>query len=407
MRFLHAADIHLDSPLGGMGRRDPDLARLTGECTRKAFINVIDLAIAQQVDFVVIAGDLYDTEHKNFETGLFFAEQMRLLARPCVMIHGNHDSAESQITRALHPPPNVTVLPSHKPGTKLLPEAGAAIHGQSFAARAETNDLAAHYPARAPGLFNIGLLHSSVENPGEHAAYAPCRVETLVSKGYDYWALGHIHTRRTLEERPHIHFPGNPQGRHVRETGSRGVTVVDMADGAAPTLTYYATDVLRWSVCRVDVSGVESIAELVFRVRHALAAERLTAEGRPLIVRIILKGATALHAELLARPAKVDSECLAAARSVGGDVHVECVKLETRPPEQGETDLAGLRQAVLEAMAEPGLIEALLKDFADLDSRIPSEAEPDVPRTRDAVAALQDDAWSIIRHALRGPDPAA
>ena len=88
-------------------------------------------------------------------------------------------------------------------------------------------------------------------------------------------------------------------------------------------------------------------------------------------------------------------------------MHVECVKLETWPPEQDETDLAGLKQAVLEAMAEPGLVETLLRDFADLDSRIPPEAEPDVPRTANAVAALQDDAWSIIRHALRGPDPAA
>ena len=108
MRFIHAADIHLDSPLAGMAQRHPVLALLVATCTRDAFTNLVDHATGQEADFLLIAGDLYDAEHKNYETGLFFAREMQRLARPCILIHGNHDSA-SQITKSLHHPPNVTI----------------------------------------------------------------------------------------------------------------------------------------------------------------------------------------------------------------------------------------------------------------------------------------------------------
>jgi hypothetical protein len=408
MRFLHAADIHLDSPQAGMTRRDPELARLTASSTRDAFGNLVDAAIANDVAFLLIAGDLYDTEQRNYETGLFFAREMQRLGRPCIMIHGNHDSA-AQITKSLQPPPNVTVLPTRKPGQVGLAEHGVVIHGQSFAAQAEADDLAARYPDPVPGAFNIGLLHSSVEDPGEHARYAPCRVETLVNKNYGYWALGHIHTRATLHEHPHIHFPGNTQGRHVRETGPRGATLVDVADGIVQSLTPVATDVLRWAVLRLDISGVETLAELAARLRFALAEARLAAEGRPLIARVVLTGATLLHAALLAQPGLIDAECRAAAEAAGPDVHIERAKLQTRPA-GGAADFGALEEAVRAALADPGLVAGLLTDFARLGAAIPSGASAEVPHTEAGLAALQDDAWSLIRHALEegGPgNPAA
>jgi exonuclease SbcD len=401
MRFLHAADIHLDSPLAGMTRRDPALGRLTATCTRQAFSNLVDTAIANDAAFLLIAGDLYDTEQKNYETGLFFAAEMRRLGRPCVMIHGNHDSA-SQITRSLQPPPNVTILPSRAPGMKELPEFGVVVHGQSFAGRAEADDLAARYRPPVAGAFNIGLLHSSVEDPGDHARYAPCRLETLVNKDYGYWALGHIHTRAILHERPWVHFPGNTQGRNVRETGSRGASLVEVEEGAVRSLRHIATDVLRWAVLRLDVSDTAEMGDLAARIRFELAAARLTAEGRPLIVRIVLEGATPLHAALLSSPMAIDAECRAAAAATGDDVHIERVKLQTRPAEGGSTDLAALEQAVRSALAEPGLAESLLKDFERLGAVVPAGAVTDVPRTPEALLALQDDAWSVIRHALTG-----
>ena len=389
---------YLDSPMAGIARRDARLAELTRDCTRQAFTNLIDLAITQDVDFVLIAGDLYDAEWKDYGTGLFFTAEMRRLGRPCLVILGNHDSASS-ITKSLQPPPNVTVFSSRAPGVVELREHGVAVHGQSFPNRAVPEDLAARYRPPVPGLFNIGLLHSSVEDPGEHATYAPCRVETLVNKGYDYWALGHIHTRATLHERPHIHFPGNPQGRHVKETGSRGATIVDVRDGQV-TLTHHATDVLRWASIMVDAGGAEDMADLAVRLRFALLTARQDAE-KMLIVRVTVTGVTALHAALIADPAAIEAECRNAAAVAGDDVHVERVRIATSPVATAEADTAALEAAFRAALLEPGLVEALLKDFTRLDAALPDGTTVAAPRTAADLALLENDAWQLVQHALR------
>ena len=400
MRFIHAADIHLDSPLAGMAQRHPDLARLVTTCTRDAFSNLVDQAIALEADFMLIAGDLYDAEHKNYETGLFFAREMQRLGRPCIVIHGNHDSA-SQITKSLHHPPNVTILPSRKPDTVVLEQHAVAIHGQSFQGRAEADELAGSYPARVEGAFNIGLLHSSMEDPGHHARYAPCRLETLVARNYDYWALGHVHTRADLHEAPWVHFPGNTQGRHVRETGPRGATLVEVGDDRrVASLTFLPTDVLRWAVATVDATAIDTVEALVALVRFELDAATRHAEGRPVIVRVLLEGATPLHAALVADPAGIDAQCRAAAAAVSPDVHVERVKLRTTPVGTASSDLAALEGAVRAALADPLLVAGLLRDFERLRNTLPIDAQ--VPTSEDALADLQDDAWEIIRHALNG-----
>lgn len=396
---MHAADIHLDSPMAGIAQRDPALAELTYDCIRRAFSNLVDQAVAEDVAFLLIAGDLYDDSWKHYETGLFFAAEMRRLDRPCLMIHGNHDSV-SQITRSLQPPPNVSIFSSRAPDVIQLRDHGVAVHGQSFPARAVPEDLAAGYRAPLPGLFNIGLLHSSVENPGDHDLYAPCRLDTLVNKGYQYWALGHIHTRATLHERPWVHFPGNPQGRHVRETGSRGATLVEVHESEVVSLTHVATDVLRWAALPVDVAGVEHKNDLAVMLRFALDVARREAEGRPLIARVTLHGATTLHSSLVANPAEIEAECRNAAAAIGHDLYIEKVRIVTRPVEGEATDLSALEQAFRAASAEPSLTDTLLKDFARLNAVVPAGAQTDVPRTADALHQLQDDAWHLVRHAL-------
>jgi DNA repair protein SbcD/Mre11 len=238
---------------------------------RRALENLVELAIAEKAAFVLLVGDLYDGDWKDYNTGLFFAAQMARLREANIrvfLVAGNHD-ADSQITRHLRLPDNVTIFPTQAPERQVLADFDVALYGQGFHTRAVTNDLSAAYPQPDPTLLNIGLLHTSVDGREGHEPYAPCTVDCLRSKGYDYWALGHVHKRETLHEDPWILFPGNTQGRHVRETGPKGCLLVTVRDGRAlPEFRELA--VLRWPVCEVDVSGATTAEEALDRVRHAL-----------------------------------------------------------------------------------------------------------------------------------------
>ena len=409
MKFLHAADIHLDSALAGIRRFDSIPAHVTRDCTRRALASAIDLAVTEDVAFVIIAGDLYDADWKDFSTGLWFAGEMRRLGKPCFLVRGNHDAA-SVISRTLEPPPNVHVFSALKTETKLLDEFGVAIHGRSFPNRAVPEDLSLTYPPPVPGKLNIGVLHTSADDPGEHASYAPCSVAALVSKGYDYWALGHIHQRRVLHERPFVVFSGNIQGRHPNETGAKGVMLVEARDGRiVGEPEFHATDVLRWAQISVDATGADSIADIAARARLALAAAHGEAEGRALIVRVTLTGATARHAAMLADPETLDAECRNAAAAVSGDLFIERVRLRTRLPDaRAASDLDAVAQLAapfLAGLDDPALQAQLLDDFRALAGqipRLPGRAAPALPQTVDDLKALAPEAWQMVAQALAG-----
>jgi DNA repair protein SbcD/Mre11 len=403
MKFLHIADVHLDSPLKGLRHRAAVPPDVLQDCTRRAFENAIDLAITEAVDFVLIAGDLYDADWKDFSTALFFIRQMRRLDCPCIMVRGNHD-AQSVITRDLEPPPNVRVLSSRHADTWQDDALGVAVHGRSFPNRAVPEDLSLSYPPPRAGLFNIGLLHTSAEDRGAHETYAPCTVQGLVAKGYDYWALGHIHARAILHERPPVVFPGNTQGRHVRETGSKGCTLVTVEERRVVALEHRATDVLRWDLAEVDLDGTQSRAEFAERMRFAIAARQGEAEGRPLIMRVRLVGRTSLHAALVADPAQADADARNAAAAVGGDIHIEQVRVATRPvSETAEDVLATLRGAFVAALEDAGLQAELLGEIQALLGQIPyvqGRTLPELPADASGLRDLAPDAWDIVARIL-------
>lgn len=227
-KFLHTADLHLDSPLVGLARYPGAPAEQLRAATRQALVALVDLAVREEISFVLIAGDLYDGDWKDYNTGLFFAHQMSRLNKSGIRVYivaGNHDAA-SQMTRTLRLPENVTIFPIRRPCTEVLNDLRVALHGQGFPTSAVTADLAAGYPPALPHLFNIGVLHTSVTGRPGHETYAPCTLEGLLSKGYQYWALGHVHQREVLHQDPWVVFPGNLQGRHIRETGPKGCALV-------------------------------------------------------------------------------------------------------------------------------------------------------------------------------------
>ena len=286
-RFLHAADIHLDSPLHGLSRYEGLPEDDIRGATRAAFDNLVQRAIDEDVDFVVIAGDLFDGEWKDMSTGLYFARAMGRLDRaeiPVFLLAGNHDAA-SVITRSIPWPPNVRLFSARRPETHLLAELQVAVHGQSFSTPAVTDNLVPSYPAAAEHHFNIGMLHTALAGRKGHADYAPCSLDDLKAKQYDYWALGHVHQHEIVCEAPHVVFPGNIQGRTIRETGPKGAVIVTVEDGQVSSIDRLDLDVIRWLAVDIDCTDVpaDSIAE---RMRSALLeAWQHGGDGLPLVTR--------------------------------------------------------------------------------------------------------------------------
>lgn len=297
-RFVHTADLHLDAPLRAIALRDPDLARQVGTASRMAFSRIVDLCIAESVAFLVIAGDLWDGAHSSTKTPRFLKQELLRLKTAgigCFVIRGNHDAMARQ-TGELDPPDNTTLFGA-RAGTVDLDVAGhrVAVHGLSFRDPHAPESLLDRYPAPRAGAFNIGLMHTSLNGSRDHDPYAPCAVADLDGHGYDYWALGHIHRRAQRVGRATIVMPGIPQGRDIGEDGTATVTLVDVADDNAITLTQRSVASLRFDRVAVDCAGLTDWADLLAALERAIAAAgRADRDAEHLVIRPTLHGATAL-----------------------------------------------------------------------------------------------------------------
>ncbi len=397
--FLHAADIHLDSPLAGLSRYDGVPADDIRRAPRAAFDRLIEAAIERRVDFVIIAGDLYDGDWKDMGTGLYFSAAMGRLARagiPVFLLAGNHDAA-SVITRALPPPEGVKTFGHKRAQTHLIPDLGVAIHGRSFADRAVTENLAKTYPDPVPGHFNIGVLHTALAGHAEHEPYAPCTVDELIARGYDYWALGHVHEYACAATAPPIVFPGNIQGRSIREPGPRGAVIVTVEDGE-PRIERLFLDVVRWTVAEVDAAPHGSLDALHAAIRATLrrAWDEQSAE-RPLIVRLTITGPTALHFTLQDRAATLRDDTRALAAEISPSLWLEKLRLRTQAPAQQTRD--DPETALLLPEPDEALRAALAADFAKFLNTIPPQEEGSL--VRQAAAGNWDAIIESARDALR------
>ena len=382
MKFVHAADIHLDSPLRGLERYEGAPVERIRRATRDALENLVALCLEEQAELLLIAGDLYDGNWRDYGTGLYFVSQMARLragGTQVVLLRGNHDAA-SQITRSLPLPSFVKELDPRRPETCVFEGFGVAVHGQSFATKAVTQDLAAGYPQALPSLLNIGLLHTSAGGREGHENYAPCSLSTLESKGYEYWALGHVHQREILREDPWVIFSGNLQGRHARETGAKGATLVTVDGGRITAVEHRALDVVRWCVCELDVSRAASSDDVIDLVRAALERATIDADGRAVAARVVISGASPAHASLQRDPEQVINAIRAVANDVGsGEVWVEKVSIGTRITNDfaeiaARDDAIGQLARQLRALRtdDQGL-RALAEDLSELRVKLPLE----------------------------------
>ncbi|MBW1979912.1 MAG: DNA repair exonuclease [Deltaproteobacteria bacterium] len=301
--FLHTADLHLDSPFHGLQQIDSRMARLLRESTFQAFDNVLDLALRREVDFVLVAGDVYDGRDRSLRAQLKFNSGLQQLAAAGIrsfVCHGNHDPLDGW-SASLQWPSEVYVFGPHLESV-VVPVAGeplVRIHGISYPHSQIDRSFGLGFRRMGREPFQIALFHCSVGEDPAHETYAPRSIADLQSADLDYWALGHVHRQRILmHSQPFIGYPGNTQGRQIRESGARGCFLVEVNSSGQVQVTFEPVDAVRWLSKRVDISTLEREVELVEALERVCEESRDQAESRPAIVRITLVGRGPLHASL-------------------------------------------------------------------------------------------------------------
>jgi DNA repair exonuclease SbcCD nuclease subunit len=406
-RFIHAADLHLDSPLRGLDQYEGAPVDVLRRAGRAALENLVALALEERVRFVVLAGDLFDGDWPDVNTGLFFARQMSRLREAGIavyLIYGNHDAA-NRMTRTLPYPENVRIFPPDRPQQFPVDGLPVVVHGQSYARQDVRENLVARYPAPQEGCFNIGLLHTALNGREGHEPYAPCTVEQLLALGYQYWALGHVHQRQSVSPNPLrlIEFPGNIQGRHVREAGAKGCLLVHVDSDQHATTKFQPLDVCRWARVEVDCRDVAARQTLVRIVVERLQEELDEAEGRLLAARIVLRGSCPLHHQLLARREEFRDDIRARATDLYGEqVWIEKLEVRTAAPaadaddsELPEDAFSEIHRVLEELRRDPDTLQGLLDttDLKHLRHKLP-------PELRDGDYLLDFSAADVIAELL-------
>ncbi|MDE2999686.1 MAG: DNA repair exonuclease [Gemmatimonadota bacterium] len=304
LRFVHTADLHLDSPFVGIRAVAPDnVASALQDATFRAYENIIDLCIDERVNALLVAGDVYDSADRSLRAQLKFVEGLKRLDEADIrsfVCHGNHDPLDGWEAR-LEYPHSCTRFGREAESVPVFeddPRRGV-VNGISYATGEVSDNLAQRLGKGDHETFSIGLLHANVGDDATHGNYAPCSLEDLERSEMDYWALGHVHTRRVLSERsPAVVYPGNPQGRHPNEPGARGVYLVEVDDDGDVHLDFRAVDTVRWERTVMDISRVDGEQELIDGVHQRIEEVLNGAAGMSVVLRVALLGRGGLHGSL-------------------------------------------------------------------------------------------------------------
>jgi exonuclease SbcD len=337
VRFVHTADLHLGAPFEGLCEAHEHVGHLLRDATFKALDRIVDLCVECAVDFVVIAGDVYNSSDRSLRAQLRLRDALGRLHEAGIqayIAHGNHDPL-SGWSAALDWPPNTHVFPGDRVESHCVSRAGEEIcrvYGIGFAQANVTDNLARRFLRGDDAPRAVAVLHANVGGQAGHEPYAPCTLSDL-SEGFDYWALGHVHSRRELRMgRSAVVYPGNPQGLSPRETGPKGCYLVTLAEGG-PILEFVPTDSVRWADSQVDIAELDSLQALLERLEQVVENAREAAEGRPAVLRVALVGRGPLHREVGAEDVRADiiEQMREWGRGVEPSVWVDSVSDRTRP----------------------------------------------------------------------------
>jgi exonuclease SbcD len=305
VKFIHTADLHLDTPFKGLTGWNSDLASRLKDATFKSFQRIITLCITEQVDFLVIAGDIFDSENRSLAAQLKFFTELQKLATNRIaayIVCGNHDPL-SYWLNTLRLPDTIHRFDSGKVGIKSHKKGGkviADIHGISFQNSTVTDNLAQKFnPGKEAAPISIALLHGTIGSCGPHETYAPFKLNDILEKSYDYWALGHIHKQQIIRTaHPAIVYPGNPQGRDFGETGAKGCYLIEIESGHEPEMVFIPTQMTRFEEITIPLSNADRLDTIADKIRNSLNTVENYSEQSNYILRLILTGRTALHLQL-------------------------------------------------------------------------------------------------------------
>lgn len=343
-RFIHTADIHLDSPLRSLSLRNPELSGLIGDSTRQALIAIVDLCLAEDVDALIIAGDLYDGDQTSMKTARFLGDQMQRLHEAGIetyKIRGNHD-ALSKITQELVLPPSVKVFGARAETIQFTRNGlDIAVHGLSFTKPHAPEGLLPKYRPPVSDAVNIGIMHTSLAGAPGHDAYAPCNILDLHGSGFDYWALGHIHQRTHHQGARTVIMPGMPQGRDINENGAKTVSLVTVADDSTITVEERLTSIAQFERVGIDLTGISEWRDAVGAIEAAIRIERDRTRSPHLVARLRMTGQTPLSWRLMRDIDLLQTEAEQRAERIG-QTWIEKIEIAVQPP-----------AAVGEAVADP------------------------------------------------------
>ena len=303
-KFIHCSDLHIDSPFKGFSFVENSLVEALRKSTYQAFQNIIELALKEKVEAVLIAGDIYDGAEKSLEAQLKFRRGLQKLSDKGIdtfIVHGNHDPLDGW-SASLEWPERVHVfsgtqiecLPVERNGVVK-----AYVHGISYPKRDVTENLAQKFSRGNGEGFAIGLLHSNVGRQSGHDNYAPCSIDDLIAAKMDYWALGHIHRFCVLREsNPAVVYSGNSQARHMRESGEKGCCLVTLNKNTVPLIQFIPVDAVRYIQGEVDLSGTITLEEVIHTVRSKCEYFADQTKQREVFIDLSLNGRTQVHSEL-------------------------------------------------------------------------------------------------------------
>ena len=397
-RFIHTADLHLDSPLRSLSLRNTDLAALIGDGTRRALVRIVDLAIAERVDAVLIAGDLYDGDQTSMKTARFLAGQLGRLDEAGIatfIIRGNHD-AMSRITKELVLPESVKLFRGRAEVVEIERDGmPVAVHGMSFADSHAPESLLPKYRPAVGGAVNIGLMHTSLDGAPGHNNYAPCSLADLMATGFDYWALGHIHLRVAHKG---VVMPGMPQGRDINEAGDKTASLVTITDDRRVLVEEHLVSEARFERLSIDVTGLEDWRELPQRLEAGLAPLRDATRSPQLVVRVTLTGATPLAFRLRRDADLLRAEAEQAAERVGRS-WVEQLALDVTPPGFAADAAEARALAELDRLMRAEIAGGALRDeVARLVHELSTDLPPDL---RDAFGSSDTATAQFVEALLR------